>query len=76
LLIAEPRPALRVGIEPMSVLVSGATTSEMPSPNVIRAGSTSMNTELGGISVDGFSNEAFHASDVAGSGPTTASPGP
>jgi len=35
LLIAEPRPALRVGIELMSVLVSGATTSEMPSPNVM-----------------------------------------
>ena len=48
----------------MSVLVSGATTSEIPSPNVMSAGSTSMNDRAGGMSVDGFSNVAFHGSDV------------
>ena len=33
LLIADPSPEKRPEIEPISVLVSGATTSEMPSPN-------------------------------------------
>ena len=32
LLMAEPRPEKRPEIEPISVLVSGATTHEMPSP--------------------------------------------
>ena len=32
LLIADPRPELRDGIELISVLVSGATTSEIPRP--------------------------------------------
>ena len=76
LLIAEPSPALRLGIEPMSVLVSGATTSEMPSPNVISAGSTSMNTDAGGISVDGFRTRPSTARTSPGSRPTRAWPGP
>ena len=35
LLIADPRPEKRPEIEPISVLVSGATTHEIPSPNRI-----------------------------------------
>ena len=33
LLIADPSPENRPGTEPISVLVSGATTHEMPTPN-------------------------------------------
>ena len=32
LLMAEPRPALRTGTESISAVVSGATTSVMPTP--------------------------------------------
>src|SRR5262245_39026637 len=66
LLIADPRPAFRVGIEPISVLVNGATTNAIPSPNRMVAGSTSMNTDGGGTSVAGSSNDASHGCEVGG----------
>src|SRR6476661_2986763 len=67
LLIAEPRPENRVGIEPMSVEVSGATTSEMPTPKSRIDGRTSMNTSSGGTNVDGSLIAIFQGADVAGS---------
>ena len=67
----------------MSVLVSGATTSEIPSPNSRTYGSTSTSVDGGGMSVDGSLERACHGSVSAGirashsrppamiSGPTT-----
>ena len=49
--MAEPRPAFATGTEPMSVVVSGATTSVMPTPNRSTAGSTSTNTSVGGHAI-------------------------
>ena len=60
LLIADPSPENRPGIEPISVLVSGATTIEMPRPKSRIAGRTSISVETGGISVAGCSKAAFH----------------
>ena len=64
LLIADPSPAFLVGIEFISVLVSGATTSEIPRPNRVSAGSTSTRTDIGGSSVERSSSVASHGSDV------------
>ena len=50
----------------MSVLVSGATTNEMPRPLSRTAGSTSMNRSAGGIRVDGAVMAARHAVDSMG----------
>jgi hypothetical protein len=53
-------------MEFISVLVRGATTSAIPMPNVTSAGSTSMNTDAGGMSVERSSSDARHGSEVAG----------
>src|SRR6476469_5359605 len=66
LLMAEPRPENRLGMEPMSVLVSGATTSEMPSPNSTIEGRTSMNTSSGGRKVDGVSRAIAQGAELTG----------
>ena len=50
LLIADASPELRTGTDPMSVVVSGATTSEIPSPNSSTAGRMSTRVETGGMS--------------------------
>ena len=52
LLIAEPIPAFATGIEPMSAVVRGATTSVIPIPKRRTEGSTSMRLEVGGAQVD------------------------
>ena len=52
--MADPRPEKRPEIEPIRVLVRGATTHEMPSPNRSENGRMSMNTSIGGTSVDGI----------------------
>ena len=66
LLMAEPRPENRPGIEPISVLVSGATTSEMPSPLSSTAGRTSMKRSTGGMRVDGTAMAACQAAESTG----------
>ncbi len=48
------------------MLVSGATTIAIPSPNAMFAGSTSTIASSGGISVEGLPSSACHGSDVAG----------
>ena len=83
LLIAEPRPEFRAGIELISVLVSGATTIPIPTPNAMFAGRTSIRASTGGIRVMGRPSSASHGCVEAGmrashswpaattSGPTT-----
>src|SRR5262245_62740277 len=66
LLIAAPSPEKRPGTEPINVLVSGATTHEIPSPNRMAYGNTSMNTSTGGISVDGSVTDAVQAAESTG----------
>src|SRR5690349_16066157 len=67
LLIADPSPENRCGIEPMSVLVSGATTQAMPRPNVRTAGNTSVRYPIDGTSDAGRSRLGVQAGEVAGS---------
>src|SRR6185437_7046247 len=81
LLIADASPELRTGTEPMSVVVSGATTHEIPSPNRRIEGRTSTRVPTGGTRVDGEANAASHGSLVAGirasqSSPAAMSSGP
>src|SRR5215210_709590 len=66
LLIADPRPAWRLGIELINVLVSGATTSEIPMPNRTRAGRTSMKIDAGGRNVEGLSSATVQGAEVVG----------
>ena len=66
LLIADPSPEWLAGIEPISVLVSGATTIEIPIPNRITAGRTSMSTSTGGMRVSGRPRSASHGAEDAG----------
>jgi hypothetical protein len=66
LLIADPRPALRTGIEPISVFVRGATMQEIPRPNRMIDGKTSTRKPAVGASVEGWLSDARHGSDVAG----------
>src|SRR6187431_341927 len=67
LLMADPSPDRVVGTEFMSGLVSGATMSAIPSPNRRTAGSTSMSTSDGGMSVAGRLRVASHAAESVGS---------
>src|SRR5258706_14855342 len=66
LLIAEARPALRTGTEPMSAVVSGATSIEMPMPKMIVAGNGSVSTSNGGTRLAAFEISAGQACDVGG----------
>src|ERR1700675_2091697 len=66
LLIAEPRPENRLGREFISVLVRGATTSEIPTPKSTIAGMTSIQTPSGGTRLDGVSKDAFQPGESAG----------
>src|SRR5947207_107645 len=66
LLIAEPSPALRVGIELISVLVRGATTHAMPTPKIRAKGRKSMRYPLEGRRVDGLSAWASQGVDDDG----------
>src|SRR6266508_5916257 len=66
LLIAEPRPALRTGTELIRVLVNGATTSEMPTPNRRIAGSASISAPGGGTRLSGEPTWACQAGLVCG----------
>ena len=54
LLIAEPTPELRTGIEVMRAVVSGATIAMMPSPKMIEPGRKSITQETGGRYEAGF----------------------
>jgi hypothetical protein len=65
-LIAEPSPDRRSGIEFISVLVSGATTIEMPTPDRSTAGRMSIRTSTGGISVAGRARSACQGTEVGG----------
>ncbi len=66
LLIADATPAFRTGTDDISVDVSGATTSDSPTPNSTMNGRTSTSTEPGGAIVAGSSNASRHGSEVAG----------
>src|SRR5450432_3893687 len=74
LLMAEARPALRTGTELIRVLVRGATTMLIPSPNRMIPGKTSMKVSAGGIGpldqaalVDGIrANQSNPAPAVSG----------
>src|SRR6188508_3496232 len=67
LLIAEAMPEKRPETDPINVVVSGATTHEIPAPKSRIAGRTSMNTLGGGISVAGSEIVASHGAESAGS---------
>src|SRR6266550_1043304 len=60
LLMADATPALWTGTLDMSVDVSGATTSEMPTPNSSIDGRTSISVDGGGIRLAGFSIRDRH----------------
>src|SRR4029077_1088663 len=66
LLIAEAIPELWTGTEPMSVVVSGATTSEIPSPNRRIEGRMSVCVETGGMRLAGSSKRAIQGVLVTG----------
>src|SRR5690349_11980376 len=66
LLIAEARPALPTGIDDISVLVSGATTSEMPTPNSRIMGRMSTKVDVGGTNDEGLPIARRHGSVSAG----------
>ena len=74
LLMAEATPEKRPETDPMSVVVSGATTHEMPAPNSSIAGRTSIRTARGGMSVAGRSKEASHGVESTGRRATQSSP--
>ena len=58
----------------MSVVVSGATMQAMPIPNSSTAGSTSMNTPGGGISVARSVSDACHGCESTGTRASHSSP--
>ena len=64
LLIAEPRPEDRAGMERMSVVVSGATTHEIPTPKRSIDGRISISESIGGIRRAGSSPAASHGGRV------------
>ena len=66
LLIADATPEKRPDTELMRVVVSGATTHEIPAPNSRIAGRTSTKTLGGGISVAGSEIVASHGAESAG----------
>ncbi len=66
LLMADPRPENRPEIEPINVLVSGATTHEMPTPNSSENGRTSSRTPTGGMRLAGSPSDAFQAGESTG----------
>src|SRR5664279_6449660 len=66
LLIAEAMPEFCTGTEPIRVVVSGATTSEMPTPNNTTAGRMSTIVENGGTMLARLSNRASHGALVTG----------
>src|SRR2546423_2196896 len=66
LLIADASPALWTGTLDISVDVSGATTSEIPTPNRRVDGSTSTSVDGGGMRLAGFSINARHGADADG----------
>src|SRR4029077_632901 len=74
LLIAEAMPEKRPDTDPIKVVVSGATTHEMPAPNNRMAGRTSTKTLGGGMSVAGSETVANHGAESAGSRAHQSSP--
>ena len=81
LLIADANPALRTGTEFISPVVSGATSSDSPTPNSSTPGSGPISASSGGVSELGFERLAVQPMDVAGtvshhSSPTAITSGP
>ena len=74
LLIAAASPAFRTGIDPIRVLVSGATTSEIPSPKPRIAGSTSIRKSAGGSRLPEPSRRRIHGALLDGIRANQASP--
>src|SRR5687768_2517718 len=66
LLIADPRPALRTGMELMSAVVSGATSSAMPTPNTSCPSTTSTSAPPGGTQVLGSATSRRHGGESGG----------
>src|SRR3954471_3482820 len=66
LLIADPTPEYRPEIEPIKVLVSGATTKEIPRPNRSAYGRMSVIVSSGGMRLAGSLIDAFHGAESAG----------
>src|SRR5919206_127321 len=66
LLIADASPALWTGTLDIRVAVSGATTSEIPTPNRSVDGSTSMSVDGGGTRLTGFSISARQGAESDG----------
>src|SRR3990172_9830599 len=74
LLIAEPSPAWRTGIDDMSVAVRGATTSAIPTPKTVDAAMTPVTTSAGGTSDDGSFMDGRHGCESTGVRPSHARP--
>src|SRR5690606_23224888 len=66
LLIAEPSPALRTGIELINAVVKGATSNAIPRPNTVWARRTSMRTPAGGTQLDGSPTSSIQVGESAG----------
>jgi hypothetical protein len=64
LLIAEAIPEFRTGTELISPVVSGATSSEIPMPKMIDAGSGPTSASIGGTSEPGLPRVAAHGAEV------------
>src|SRR4051812_42626826 len=66
LLIADASPAFDTGTDDVRVEVSGATTSEIPTPNSSTNGRMSTMVDSGGRYVDGSPSASVHGSVSAG----------
>ena len=74
LLIADPSPEKRPGIEPISGARQRRDDQRDPDPEQEIAGRTSTSTSSGGIRVAGVSTEASHGSESDGSRANQSSP--